>query len=224
MSVLVLAPHADDEVLGVGATIAKRKSQGKRVCVAVLTGHGEKEHPIWPKSAWETTRQECRDACDFLGVDELLFEELPAACLDHTPNWQINSTVQKIIAEVKPEELFLPFPNDLHKDHGAIAYGASVAVRPYLELGKTVRNVLFYETLTETHLAPPFETAFQPNYFIDVSDHIDKKLTAFSRYQSQIQSDDRPRSVRGLATLASYRGLHIGVAAAEAFVVFRMVE
>lgn len=224
MSVLVLAPHADDEVLGVGATIAKRKSQGHHVTVAVLTGHGEADHPIWPKSAWDTTRQECREACDLLGVDELLFEELPAACLDHTPNWKINSAIHKIVEQVNPDELFLPFPNDLHKDHGAIAYGASVAVRPYLELGKHVRNVLFYETLTETHLAPPFETAFQPNYFIDVSEHIAKKLAAFTKYQSQIQSDDRPRSIRGLSTLASYRGLHIGAAAAEAFVVFRLIE
>lgn len=224
MSVLVLAPHADDEVLGVGATIAKRKSQGEHVTVAVLTGHGEETHPIWPKTAWETTRQECREACDYLGVDELQFEELPAACLDYTANWKINSVVHKIVEQVKPDELFLPFPNDLHKDHGAIAYGASVAVRPYLELGKSVRNVLFYETLTETHLSPPFETAFQPNYFIDVSDHIDKKLTAFAKYKSQIQSDDRPRSIRGLTTLAHYRGLHIGVTAAEAFVVFRLIE
>jgi len=224
MSVLVLAPHADDEVLGVGATIAKRKSQGKHVTVAVLTGHGVEKHPIWPKTAWETTRQECRDACNFLGVDELLFEELPAACLDHTPTWQVNSAVHKIIDKVKPDELFLPFPNDLHKDHGAIAYGASVAVRPYLELGNQVSKVMYYETLTETHLAPPFETAFQPNYFIDVSDYIDKKLSAFAKYQSQIQTDDRPRSIKGLSTLASYRGLHIGAAAAEAFVVYRLIE
>ena len=42
MKILVLAPHADDETLGMGGTIFLKREQGHKVFVAILTGHGEK--------------------------------------------------------------------------------------------------------------------------------------------------------------------------------------
>ena len=81
----------------------------------------------------------------------------------------------------------MPFAFDLHKDHGAIAYGVSVAARPYLASARNIRRVLAYETLSETHLAPPYlAPAFQPNVFVDVSAQIDRKLEAVRTYASQL--------------------------------------
>lgn len=225
MSVLILAPHADDEVLGAGATISKLVSNGEKVTVAVLTGHGPDKHPIWPESAWATIREECQQACKVMGVDDLRFRELPAACLDNLPNWKINSEVQSIIEEVNPDQLYIPFANDLHKDHGAIAYAVTVATRPYLALGKQVKRVIAYETLSETHLAPGYlEPAFQPNLFVDVSDFLHLKVKAFQEYKSQIQPDNMPRSIRSIESLAHLRGSHIGVDAAEAFIILRELQ
>lgn len=225
MSVLVLAPHADDEVLGVGATIAKLVDSGECVTVAVMTGHGAEKHPLWPESAWATVRNECSRACSVLGVERVLFKELPAACLDNLPVWQINSEVQNVIEEVAPDELYIPFANDLHKDHGSIAYAVSVATRPYLALGKQVKRVIAYETLSETHLSPAYlEQAFQPNLFVDVSDYLSLKVKAFQQYESQIHPDHMPRSIRSIEALAHLRGSHIGVDAAEAFVILRELQ
>jgi LmbE family N-acetylglucosaminyl deacetylase len=56
--VLVIAPHADDEVLGVGGTISRLSLEGHKVVVAILTGHGEVPHPIWPKDIWDIVRAE----------------------------------------------------------------------------------------------------------------------------------------------------------------------
>ena len=36
-TVVVIAPHADDEVLGCGATIARHVSEGDKVVVAIMT-------------------------------------------------------------------------------------------------------------------------------------------------------------------------------------------
>jgi len=225
MSILVIAPHADDEVLGAGATIARRVAEGIEVNVAVLTGHGEAPHPLWPAAAWDVSRAECRTACAELGVMQVHFEELPAACLDTEPTWRINQVVKRVIERFEPTELYLPFPADLHRDHAVIGYGAVVATRPYLPTGRTVRRVLYYETLSETHLAPVYlEAAFEPNLFVDVSDHMQCKLAALACYASQLQPDGQPRSLSAVQALATLRGSHIGVAAAEAFVVQRIVE
>ena len=224
MTVLVLAPHADDEVLGVGGTICKLAASGEAVHVAIATGYGEGTHPFVSKKAWEAVKAESRVASKAMGVEKVIFGDLPTVCLDHQPVWRTNQKIHEIIEESNPDQLFLPFPSDLHKDHAAVAYSASVAVRPYLKLGKGVKRVCFYETLTETHLAPPYlDSAFQPNLFVDISDHLEGKVSAMECYQSQLQSGVQPRTAHGIKTLAHFRGMHIGVKAAEAFVIAREI-
>lgn len=219
MKILVIAPHADDEVLGMGGTIAQMVDDGYDVTVAVLTGHGQEPHPIWPRENWDTIRGECRAAQAILGYRTSLFRELPAACLDTTPSYQVNKIISELVGEVDPSDIYVPFAFDLHKDHGAIAYGVSVATRPYLESARGIRRVLAYETLSETHLAPAYlAPPFQPNVFVNISNTIGRKLDAMKAYASQIQADNRPRSIAALRALATIRGTHIGVEAAEGFV------
>lgn len=219
MTVLVIAPHADDEVLGLGGVISRLSSEGHEVVVAVLTGHGEEPHPLWPRENWTVVREECLAAANVMGVASVRFFELPAACLDVTPAWQINDVVAKLVSEVKPSSVYIPFSFDLHKDHGAIAYAVNVATRPYLSTAKDIVRVLAYETLSETHLAPPYlAPAFQPNVFVDISAYLERKLSAMAAYKSQLQPDGFPRSLSNIEALARLRGAHIGVKAAEAFV------
>ncbi len=72
------------------------------------------------------------------------------------PSHQINKVINALMAEVDPQEIYVPFAFDLHKDHGAIAYGVSVAARPYLASARNIRRVLAYETLSETR-RPAFD-------------------------------------------------------------------
>ncbi len=219
MTKLILAPHADDEVLGLGGSIARWTKEGEKVVLAVLTGHGDEKHPLWPESMWEKIRLECREASRILGINEILFKNLPAACLDVTPAWKINNIIFDLVAEVKPAEIYVPFEFDLHKDHAGIAYGAYVAARPYLQSSRCVKRVLAYETMSETGLAAPYlSPAFQPNVFVSIEETLSLKLEAMRAYQSQLQPDGMPRSISTLQALATLRGAHIGCAAAEAFV------
>jgi LmbE family N-acetylglucosaminyl deacetylase len=202
-----------------GGTIARMTSAGRNVVVGVLTGHGETPHPLWPPGHWDGIRKECLEAAELLGVNRVAFKELPAACLDVTPAWKINGVVRELVDEIRPTEVYLPFPFDLHKDHGAISYAASVVLRPYQTGAHSVRRVLAYETLSETHLAYPYlAPAFQPNVYVDISANVETKIRAMQAYASQLQEDHLPRSVAALRSLATIRGAHIGCAAAEAFV------
>ena len=225
MRILVIAPHADDEVLGMGGTIARMVDRGFEVQVAVLTGHGDDPPPMWPREHWERIRIECAAALQILGCNKPIFHELPAACLDSTPSYKVIKVISTLVSDFRPQEIYVPFAFDLHRDHGAIAYGAVVSSRPYLPSARCVRRVLAYETLSETHLAPPYLTpAFQPNVFVDISIQIDRKLAAMRAYASQIQADNLPRSVAALRALATFRGTHIGVSAAEGFVLLGEYE
>lgn len=219
MTSLVIAPHADDEVLGMGGTIARFVREGKDVHIAVMTGEGPRPHPLWGPEAWDVVRSEARKAASILGVTNLDFFELPAMCLDSVRSIDVNSEISRVINAVRPDEVFIPFHGDLHKDHGAISYGAIVALRPYFEKVHFIKRLLAYETLSQTHLAPQgLGDSFRPNVYIDISETLDLKLEAMSVYSSQLQTDSMPRSTRVLSALAALRGAHIGTKAAEAFV------
>jgi LmbE family N-acetylglucosaminyl deacetylase len=223
MTILVIAPHADDETLGMGGTIARMAAEGRDVVVAVMTGPGEEPHPIWAASDWDGTRAEARQAAAVLGVKDLIFGNLPAVCVPDRPVHEVNAAVSKLIASVDPEELYLPFYHDLHQDHSVIAYAAIVHARAYREAGRGIRLVAMYETPTETHLFPPqLNAAFAPSMWVDISDTLETKLAAWSCYASQHHPGATPRSPEAVRALAVSRGADMGVAAAEAFVLLRL--
>jgi N-acetylglucosamine malate deacetylase 1 len=223
MSILVIAPHADDETLGMGGTIARLVSEGKEVVVGVMTGQGEEPHPLWPASLWETIHAEAREAAKILGVKEVIFGNLPTVCVPDRPVHEINGIVADLISRVDPEELYLPYYHDLHQDHSAIAYAALVHARAYRDAGRGIRLIAMYETPTETHLFPAqLKPAFGPSLWVDISDTLETKLAAWDCYKSQHHDDATPRSPAAVRALAVSRGAEIGVAAAEAFVLLRL--
>ncbi len=226
MRVLIVAPHADDETLGMGGTIARLVDEGHDVTVAILTGHGEDEpHPLWPRSLWEEVRSEARKAIGVLGVERLLFEEIPAARVADQPVWKLNDVTSRVVGECEPEALYVPFPFDLHKDHRELFHSFSVTWRPSSVVGRAIREVHCYEVQSETHWnIPGVEPGFLPNHWVDISGTLDRKLEAAACYESQMRPFPDARSAEALVALARWRGAQVGVEAAEAFVTVRLLR
>lgn len=226
MRVLVVAPHADDETLGVGGTIARYAHEGHDVIVAVMTGHGEeKPHPLWPKTNWDQVRNEAKEAHALLGVKETVFQEVPAAMVANEPTWKLNQVTQDVVKDVKPEVVFVPFLFDLHKDHREITHSFSVAWRPCTEFGRRIRQIYMYETQSETHWNFPYlEQGFIPNTLVDISAYLDRKLDALRCYKSQIRPYPDARSIEAVEYLAKWRGSQVSMVAAEGFVLTRYIK
>jgi LmbE family N-acetylglucosaminyl deacetylase len=223
--VLVVAPHADDETLGMGGTIARHARDGDDVSVAVVTGHGKDPHPIFPRSVWDRVRSEAQAACDLLGVKELLFEEVPAAQVADQPGFELNHVTDTIVEKVKPDVLYVPFPFDLHKDHREIFHSLSVAWRSSSPVGRDVREIYCYETVSETHWNIPYvEAGFLPSRWVDIEDTLETKVRAAACYKSQMRQAPQPRSIEALRALAVWRGSQMGMRAAEAFVTVRTLQ
>lgn len=225
MKILVVAPHADDETLGLGGTIARHVHDGDDVTVAIMTGHGEAPHPLWPRSEWDTVRAEARRALAILGVGRVVFGELPAALVTDQPAWQLNATTARLVERETPEILYVPFPYDLHGDHRAIFHALSVAWRPSSPSGQRIRAIYCYEVLSETHWNIPYvEPGFLPTSWVDISGFLDTKLRALACYESQIRPSPDARSIEAVRALAVLRGHQVGLHAAEAFVAVRVVR
>ena len=116
----------------------------------------------------------------------------------------------------------MPFVGDLHFDHGLVFEAALVAARPRGN-GYPLR-VLAYETVSETNWsAPSLSPAFQPNIYIDITDHLETKLRAFTCFRSQCRPPPDERSIETLRALAVVRGSTVTRGAAEAYMLVREV-
>ena len=216
---LVLAPHPDDEVLGCGGAMARITSSGGVVEVAVVT---RGRPPRFTGAQAAEVKAEALEAHAVLGVARTHFLDLPAAELDRIARADLNRAIGDVVTEANPDTLFVPFVGDLHFDHGLVFEAAMVAARPRGN-GFPLR-VLAYETVSETNWsAPSLSPAFQPNMFIDITDHLETKLRAFACFRSQCRPPPDERSVETLRALAVVRGSTVSRGAAEAYMLIREV-
>ena len=218
--VLVVAPHPDDETLGVGGTIAKYSAQGDEVFVLMVSGHLP---PIYSRKAYEETVSEAYSAFSVLGVEKSEFLEIPATMIGDQPLHEVNARISKVVNDFNPHIVLCPYP-DRHIDHRLVFDSVMVATRP-VGVGKDIEIVAAYETLSETHWnAPHIEPNFTPNWVVDISDHISKKLNALECYKSQISEFPGPRSIEAVEALAKFRGTQAGFGYGEGFHIVRMIS
>jgi len=220
MNVLVIAPHADDEVYGVGGTIARLASKGADVYVAIIT---RGEPPLFPADYDDLVFAEANKALSLLGVKETIFlKGFPAAKLDSIGHAELNASITELISHISPSILFVPFIGDVHFDHRLVFESCLVACRP--NRGHTPEKIFAYETLSETNWnAPMLSPAFAPNTFIDISDFLEMKIAAIQIYNSQLREFPDERSLESARALAIHRGATAGLRAAEAFVLVRCI-
>lgn len=215
--IVVIAPHPDDETLGAGGTIARFADQGIEVSVLVVSGHLP---PLYPREAFDKTRQEAEAAFASMGVAHHQFMEVPATKVHETPVANLNGRISRFVRDAAPEMVLLPFP-DRHIDHRWIFDASVVACRP-VHIGAP-RTVLAYETLSETHWnVGGIEPAFIPDFYVDITDYIERKIEALTCYASQIH-EAPSRSLEATRALAKFRGSQNGCGYAEAFKVVRIV-
>ena len=220
MNVLVIAPHPDDEVLGVGGTIAKRANNGDNVYVCVVTKAGE---PLFREELVEQGRKECREADHFLGVKETFFLDFPAVRLEEVPRYKLNESLMQAVQKVKPDEVYIPHRGDMQLDHKMIVDAVMVALRPKYE--HVIKRIYAYETLSETGWdIPNTVNEFIPTVYEDISDTLEKKLAAMNIFQSQLADFPAARSLGAIEALAKYRGATVNVMAAEAFTLIREIK
>jgi len=212
MNVLVFAPHNDDEVLGVGGTIAKYAKAGHSVYICEVTSGTQ----------YKMMQEEAKRAHFLMGIKDSFFLNLPVVKLKTLEPAEINSEVDRIVKKVNPDIVFIPFIGDMHFDHREVTESALVAVRP-IE-GSSVKTVYMYETLSETGWnLPNSERSFMPDTWIDISDTLDIKIRAMQCYASQIKEYPNPRSIDGIKALAMYRGSTVNVKYAESFMLVRNI-
>ena len=220
MNVLIIAPHPDDEILGVGGTMLKRAQAGDNVYVCIVT---KGMMPLFSEEIVEKGRSEARLAHKSLKVKETIFLDFPAVMLESVPRYELNGKILDLIRSLTPDEVYIPHPGDMQVDHRLVTEAAMVALRP--KYSSKVKRIYSYETLSETGWnIPNVQNEFIPTVYEDISETMQGKLRAMSFFESQLNEFPEARSLGALKALAEYRGSTAGVKAAEAFCLIRELK
>lgn len=219
MNILVIAPHADDEILGVGGTILKYIADNHSVFVCIVTKGYE---PLFSRPLVDEILKESKECHRYLGIKKTFYLNYPASLVETMNRNKLNEELQQLIDKIEPELVFIPHCGDMQKDHQLIAEASMVALRP--KYRHKVKAIYSYETLSETEWnIPHASNSFLPNIYCDISDYLQEKLEAMKIYHSQLAQFPHPRSLTAIEALSKYRGSTINVAAAEAFSLLRLI-
>jgi LmbE family N-acetylglucosaminyl deacetylase len=220
MKTIVIAPHPDDEVLGVGGTLMRRKAEGEKMAWLIVTG-------ITAEAGWsgEKIRQradEIKRVTELIGFDSVFELNFPTTQLDQVPMSHLVAEISNVFKDFEPEEVFVPHTSDVHTDH-RIVFDAVASCTKWFRY-PSVKRVLAYETLSETDFGLGKNQAFRPNVFINIEPYLADKLRAMDIYESEIGEFPFPRSYEAIRALATLRGVASGFKAAEAFELLREIS
>jgi LmbE family N-acetylglucosaminyl deacetylase len=217
VNVLVISAHMDDETLGMGGTIAKHVAAGDNVaiCIVCMRAYGHKFDPDLVLQ----DKAECEQAAKTLGCSDLRFLDLRDELLDERL-LDVIVPLEECVLDVRPSTVYTHHRGDSNQDHRAVLQASLIACRSISAF--KVSRLLSYEVPSSTDIAPPFpENAFQPNFYVDISDFLETKCEALNAYPGELKEFPHPRSLKGVQTLAQKRGMEAGFQAAESFSVIR---
>jgi len=218
--VLVLAAHPDDEVLGMGATIALHTARGDSVRIVVVTDGSSTQYP-GDAGIRARKEQEALRAAAELGVADYVHLDLPDMRLDTIAHVELNGVVEEHVRDHAPEVVYTVQP-DVNLDHRMLFDAVAVATRP--TPGHPVRRLFTYAPSSSTEWTPAATNWFVPNWYVDVTDTLERKLAAFAHYETERRDYPHPRSERAIRATASFHGSTCGCEYAEPFVLVRGLE
>lgn len=219
--VLIVAAHADDEVLGCGGAIARHVAEGDTVHL-ILMADG-----VTSRTGTINVDLERRDAAaneshKILGINSVQRLRFPDNSMDSIPFLKIVQELERAVEYISPSVIYTHHDGDLNIDHRITSRAVMTAFRPTPSC--SVREIYCFEVMSSTEWAIPTQSPFLPNYFVDISRYLNLKMDALHAYTAEMRKEPHSRSLTHLEHLARHRGHMVGFSAAEAFMAIRSLR
>ena len=217
MTILVIAPHADDETLGCGGLLLAARAKGISTVIVFVTSPDANENMFTQEYSAVRDRHS-KSLRKKLNIPREQFISLgyPPTELESISKSTLIKDIQAIIHDTEASQIFLPHPSDPHSDH-KVCFEASISACKWFR-SPSVNFIATYETLSETDQnLNPSTTKFHPNYYVDIDEFLEDKLKMAAIYDTEMGEFPFPRSELAIKSLARYRGACSGLMAAEAF-------
>lgn len=190
--VLLLSPHPDDDIIGCGGTLQNYRARGAEITSVYMTD-GRKGNPRYGEEELVSIRrQEAKTAADIIGIQRLIFFDNRDSELSVTS--KTVTELSKVLKDIRPEAVFLPFILDDHPDHAA-------TIQIFLAAIKSLPPVMCYTWGIWTPL-PCFNVA------VDITASADLKRNALAAHKSQTEIVDL---IGGVFSLSRYHAVISGI-------------
>jgi LmbE family N-acetylglucosaminyl deacetylase len=218
--ILLISPHTDDELFGVGGTLLKRKKNGDTIKMAVMSCSSRYLHHLGREITEEEQWNEFKKVASLISTEEPLKFETNGLRLEEIPQFKIIRWLDELIRDYKPTTIYIPEPS-YHQEHKDVYNACISSVRPTgIEL---INEIIAYEIPTSTWSDPSLR--FQPNLYENIEETIEDKINIFKEnYILQYTSTKRDKlAENGIRSHANYRGFECGLKVAEAFKIIRNI-
>jgi N-acetylglucosamine malate deacetylase 1 len=182
-SMLVVAPHQDDETIGCGGVLTLQVRAKRSACVVLLHDGGEEFQELgMPRPDLVALRnEESRRAAAVIGMEPPVFLNFPDLVADRAPAAE---ALRRVIEERKADSVFIPFMLDGHTDHRSANYILAAALK---KMDRGVR-VFGYEVWG----------LCIPNVVVVIDDVMDQKLAMLRCFEYANKAIDYVHSTQGL--------------------------
>lgn len=225
MRVMVFAAHPDDEIIGVSGTLYKHVQRGDSVRVIIVCeGKSSRleNYRDFKKEILSEYQEETHNALSVLNIHDYRMLALANNRLDMYDFLDVVKIISKEVDEYHPDVIYTHYHKEMNIDHNIVSRAVLTACRPLP--GSKVKEVCMYETLSSTEYAAALGETFCPNMFVDISEQLERKLLAMKCYISELREAPHPRNIDSIKQNAQLWGAKIGVPAAEAFVIARIIK
>ncbi len=226
-NILVIAAHPDDEALGCGGTMPRLAREGNDVYTLILgegiTSRDMERDRTKRENEIAELRKQTEDANKILGVKKVYTYDFPDNRFDTVPLLDIIKTIEKIKGGVKPDIVFTHHLGDLNIDHQITFKAVMAACRPTKD--ESVKEIYSFEIPSSSEWnAPSSLTYFMPDYFVNINKSLEAKTNALKEYKTELRDFPHPRSLKAVELNAKQWGVRVGVGAAEAFKIVRLIK
>jgi len=180
-NILVFCAHPDDEVFGVGGTIARYVKEGFKVSTTVFS-YGEQSHP-WIKKRFvvETRVKESQEASKVLGSERPMFLALREGYFaEDAKSRNVEKYISEQIRKANPVKIFTHSIDDPHPDHKITN---EITLNALKKSGKDCSVYTF-------DIWNPFNVSKRknPKLYVDISATFGTKIRALRCFRSQTAS------------------------------------
>ncbi len=221
-TILVIAAHPDDEVLGCGGIIAKFARDNEIYCL--ILGEGITSRILDDSaSKLDLLKNNATEAQKLLGIKEGFFESFPDNRFDEISLLNIVKKVEEYVYKIKPDVIFTHHHSDLNIDHRITFQAVLTCCRPQPNFKHPDIYCFEIPSSTDWQILAG-DNAFKPNVFIDISDTLKIKLKALETYETEMRDYPHSRSLKGVEIMSQDWGRKMGKTNVEAFCLIRSIR
>lgn len=200
--ILIVAPHADDEILGCGGVISKEHKHSD-IHIIVICNRDE----------GEVDKQSCQILSTLYNIQYTFFD-YKDEYLDTEPISTLIKKIEEVYLKIKPDIVYIPFQGDINNDHTVVNKACTIAFRKIQQTQP--RELLMYEVPSSTTQGV---IPFMPNTYVALNiDNVVDKCKMLAVFKKELRAYPNPRNKRGITTYARFRGMECNKKYAEAFI------